>query len=494
MDLFIFRVKIIDDDIDLSHLGNVNDEESDLFATGEDAPQIVGVIDDRPPELQALDYKNSNKWRVVSSNNEITSNKTLQHASRLSKNEDEVSSPKRQKQSSKHSKTYSDLSPIRRKVRDDISPDSSSRDHHKRKKYKDSPDLSPKRKFKNNSSPDLSPKRKFTNNSSPDLSPKRIHKRYSNESSPDQSPRRRHSTSRKKLKHKSKESSSDLSPVRKKSPDLSPIRKYNSNRSSSSDLSPKRKYKSSNSSKRYKSPSMDLSSRHKSNSSNTKHSKKSRWNDSPETSSNPSKSSKTLEGKKAGLQKASDLKIEIEELRKKSLYETLPDELSGKDAEVVFRDRKTGKLRDLEKESEEFRKKDEKNKAKKAIYDQWGAGLKQIENHKSRLDELAHEMNKPLARYANDGDLDEFLKNQERDGDPMLEYLRQKEKEKRKANNEPELPKYEGLYPENRFGIRPGYRWDGVDRSNGFEKKWFDVISKRKASEEEAYRYSTEDM
>lgn len=38
-------------------------------------------------------------------------------------------------------------------------------------------------------------------------------------------------------------------------------------------------------------------------------------------------------------------------------------------------------------------------------------------------------MSKPLARYADDKDLDDFLKAQEREGDPMLEYIKNKQKE-----------------------------------------------------------------
>jgi pre-mRNA-splicing factor CWC26 len=71
-----------------------------------------------------------------------------------------------------------------------------------------------------------------------------------------------------------------------------------------------------------------------------------------------------------------------------------------------------------------------------------------------------------------------------------------KEKLMKKGVNplNPKAKAYSGQYPENRFQIRPGFRWDGVDRSNRFEAEFFKKKALRAAQEEAAYRWATQDM
>ena len=207
--------------------------------------------------------------------------------------------------------------------------------------------------------------------------------------------------------------------------------------------------------------------------------------------------SKTLEGKSAGLQDAKTLRFENDAFKAKQdkMYQNLRPEVSGRNAEnMVMRERRAKPRVDIEREIEEDKRKAEAEQARKKVYDRWGKGLKQVEDYEIHLQEAVHEMNKPLARAADDGDLQNYLKSQERLDDPMLEYMRKKKQDTSRKAGVVEKPLYQGTAPENRFGIRPGYRWDGVNRSNGYEQKYFDKISSKKAIEIEAYRYATEDM
>merc|ERR1719167_1500510 len=100
-------------------------------------------------------------------------------------------------------------------------------------------------------------------------------------------------------------------------------------------------------------------------------------------------------------------------------------------------------------------------------------------------------MSKPLARDADDADLNDHLRDADRQEDPMLAYVQKKRKQAVANSNIERFPEYKGPQPPpNRFGIRPGYRWDGVDRSTGFEKKLFENQNKRRALAQEAHMWS----
>lgn len=45
-----------------------------------------------------------------------------------------------------------------------------------------------------------------------------------------------------------------------------------------------------------------------------------------------------------------------------------------------------------------------------------------------KVEDELYEMSKPLARYADDEDLERMLKEREREGDPMLKFLKKKPK------------------------------------------------------------------
>ncbi|CAL1273407.1 unnamed protein product [Larinioides sclopetarius] len=424
------KIKILDENIDIKAI-KFGEEE---IEEEEEAPVVAEVIDERPEEVKIKEVYEPSKWKRLDSSSNENGASDNKHNSSESKNlrrhdSDSDYSPFR--------KSLNQSSRLRHDSGSDISPPRKSSKRRKEQHDSDS-DCSPPRrnasasqgKRRHDSDSDISPPRRSQNNEY-----KRTNKTVND-------------------KHKRRDSDSDLSPKRV----MSLHRNIKQERHSDSDLSPPRERDSSRNDKGAR-----------------------------------SRPTETLSGLKAGLQNAATLRKETQDLREreKKQINQLDEVLSGRNAETVVRDRKSGKKRDFDGEYLEKLEKEKKQAELQQKYAQWGKGIEQSESQHQKLSEDLYESTKPLARYQGDEDLEEQLKARIHDDDPMAEYI----KKKKKKEISSEFPEYKGPPPPpNRFGIKPGYRWDGVDRSNGFEKKYFEKLSNSKAVQEEAYLWSVQDM
>ncbi|KAI8921255.1 hypothetical protein PhCBS80983_g02504 [Powellomyces hirtus] len=199
---------------------------------------------------------------------------------------------------------------------------------------------------------------------------------------------------------------------------------------------------------------------------------------------------KLSDGRTAGLQTGAAVRADADRRIKEreAAFASIPAEHTGRDAPTVYRD-KLGKKVDIAAQKAELLEQRRKREAEEERNMKWGTGVVQHEKALAQAAKLMEEKNAPFAVYADNKERNEELAERSRWGDPMA-FMINKGKAKKEVR-----PKYNGPPPPpNRFGIPPGYRWDGVDRSNGFEGRWFLERNRAGATKLEAYKWSTEDM
>lgn len=183
-----------------------------------------------------------------------------------------------------------------------------------------------------------------------------------------------------------------------------------------------------------------------------------------------SKVRKMTSGHNAGLQTSADFR-KVEELIQKN---------------------KAGKLKDLERGETVYRNKDgqfisvdhaKDGKSLKVSSPTWNLGTAQKQQ---MMDRLREEESVTLGAFSRSiSDVDHHQRDIIRQGDPMA----------RQETSNASKKLYKGPPPKpNRFGIRPGYRWDGVDRGNGFEDQVLATLYAKGRKKEESYKWSCADM
>jgi len=284
--------------------------------------------------------------------------------------------------------------------------------------------------------------------------------------------------------------------------DSSPPRRRNNNER---DSSPPRK-KNNDERERDSSPLRRRNNNERDSSPPRKRNNAYRENDKIKNENMNDNRKKTASGLTAGLVTKEDIIEEAKEIKRKKEMEfnEIDSKLLGEGQETTYRDKRGRKLDMLNEFMRQQALREGKEiKIEKAQYE-WGKGTVQKEDEKAAQKELELIADQPFARTVDDVRLDSYKKQIIHDDDPMAEYFKAKrekelneqyKKSEKIENLKPRKPIYKGpTPPPNRFNILPGFRWDAVDRGNGFESKLFKNLSSKIGNKEDSYKFSSADM
>ncbi|MCJ1306639.1 Pre-mRNA-splicing factor cwc26 [Agyrium rufum] len=175
--------------------------------------------------------------------------------------------------------------------------------------------------------------------------------------------------------------------------------------------------------------------------------------------------------------------------------------------ETIYRDA-SGRIINVNAARAEARRKEDEEERKRVAALEAQRGDVQRRQGVERKKELEDARFLGVARYADDEGLNEELRARERWDDPMAGMLsrgREKGADGDGAGGGVVgesggggvkgggKQSYKGAAAPNRYGIRPGYRWDGVDRGNGFEGEWFKARNRKKDIRDLEYQWQMDE-
>ncbi|KAL9003342.1 MAG: hypothetical protein Q9188_003792 [Gyalolechia gomerana] len=195
-------------------------------------------------------------------------------------------------------------------------------------------------------------------------------------------------------------------------------------------------------------------------------------------------------GAHAGLQTADQVTAQLnrKQFEERNRFLAEGPERSGKGTETIYRDA-SGRIINVAMKRAEARKRAEEEAANETAQLEAQKGDVQRVERERRKEALREAKFMPVARYVDDVEMNEELKEKERWNDPAAQFMTKAQKGKGATGK----PSYPGPFMPNRYGIRPGHRWDGVDRGNGFEKEYFAARNRRRDLKELDYAWQMDE-